>query len=351
MDRERLTELLENPLQVGQEDLPALRSMTERFPWFSGAHLLLATGEHTTGDVLFTEHLRITAAHLPSRTNLFELVQEGSKVKMDLSPPASSAANAVLQEGAKVKMDPPSPHHVEGSETAFGNQAHVEEVGVATKTRPIDRRPAEPEIQASPEEDPLDAQIRQAAWVSNFDLARSSPLEPPAPPLTHGQDELRKSVMPTPLPSTESSTDGSVSNVTEARIPPGERKLKFTDWLEQDPSSILAMSNQGAKEEKAAMERREALEKADAQALLDRFIQRSDTPATATKVPFFNPHQTAKRSLLDDGMVSETLAKVHEQQGNFAKAIEVYDRLAMKHPEKSIYFAALSKALSGRSNK
>ena len=89
----------------------------------------------------------------------------------------------------------------------------------------------------------------------------------------------------------------------------------------------------------------------DPQEIMEQFIQRSSPLPSAAKAEFFNPQQAAKRSLQDDGLVSETLARIHEKQGNLAKAKEVYDRLAVKHPEKSVYFAALSKALEGRMNK
>ena len=85
--------------------------------------------------------------------------------------------------------------------------------------------------------------------------------------------------------------------------------------------------------------------------LIDQFIAHS-TPPPVARTGFFKPQVVAKQSLDDtSGLVTETLARIHAQQGNLAKAIETYQRLALKYPDKSAYFAALSKALEARLNK
>jgi tetratricopeptide (TPR) repeat protein len=84
--------------------------------------------------------------------------------------------------------------------------------------------------------------------------------------------------------------------------------------------------------------------------IMDRFIQHESPAPIKAKAEFFSPQQAAKKSLLDAGLVSETLGRIYEKQGNFAKAKEVYEQLAQLDPRKSVYFAALSKALQGRMN-
>lgn len=74
--------------------------------------------------------------------------------------------------------------------------------------------------------------------------------------------------------------------------------------------------------------------------IIDNFIKQEPriTPAKST---MYSPINMAKKSIQEpDDLVSETLAKIYAQQGNFQKAIGLYERLVLKFPEKSRYFAA-----------
>ena len=73
MERERLNRLVEAPGAVAASDLAELKALAERFPWFAGAQVLSAVGEHRSGDVLSDEYLSQAAAHIPSRSVLFDL--------------------------------------------------------------------------------------------------------------------------------------------------------------------------------------------------------------------------------------------------------------------------------------
>ncbi|MBK9639635.1 MAG: hypothetical protein IPO63_18235 [Bacteroidetes bacterium] len=84
--------------------------------------------------------------------------------------------------------------------------------------------------------------------------------------------------------------------------------------------------------------------------LIDKFIKQ-EPRITPSKSAFYSPINMAKRSIIEsDDIVSETLANIYAQQGNFQKAISFYTKLSLRFPEKSRYFAALIKELENKLN-
>ncbi|MDP2722673.1 MAG: hypothetical protein Q8O72_07950 [Bacteroidales bacterium] len=75
--------------------------------------------------------------------------------------------------------------------------------------------------------------------------------------------------------------------------------------------------------------------------LLDEFIKNQPS-ITRPRASFFNPLDVAKESIVDqENIISETLATIYYDQGHLQKAIKIYQKLSLKYPEKSTYFAAL----------
>ncbi|RZK50858.1 MAG: hypothetical protein EOO99_01430 [Pedobacter sp.] len=79
--------------------------------------------------------------------------------------------------------------------------------------------------------------------------------------------------------------------------------------------------------------------------IIDKFIK-NDPQIKAPKPEQINTENKAKRSAEDqDDLVSETLASIYIEQMLYHKAIETYEKLSLKFPEKSRYFADLIQSL------
>lgn len=86
-------------------------------------------------------------------------------------------------------------------------------------------------------------------------------------------------------------------------------------------------------------------------ALIDRFIA-TEPRIVPSKAEFYSPVSQAKKSVAEhEDLVSETLARIYLQQGNYHKARWSYEKLSLLHPEKSSYFAALVKEIDEQFNK
>jgi hypothetical protein len=166
----------------------------------------------------------------------------------------------------------------------------------------------------------LDAQIRQAALATSYELLMEHPAIASAPSLND--------------PPARPAQAPMAAQSTAAR---GARR--FSDWLDtttEAPPPTPASAPLAIRAEDQGYE--------DTQALIARFIRQQGT----TKSTFYSPVQAARKSVEDHAdLVTETLARIHEKQGNVQKAIATYERLAQKFPERSTHFLEQVARLKG----
>ena len=86
--------------------------------------------------------------------------------------------------------------------------------------------------------------------------------------------------------------------------------------------------------------------------LIDKFLKENPRirPANLSKIESDITDLSEKSLEEKDDFVSETLASIHLHQGNYEKAIKIYQKLSLKIPEKNSYFAEQIKIIEEKLN-
>ncbi|MFO7671631.1 MAG: hypothetical protein R6W31_18375 [Bacteroidales bacterium] len=102
-----------------------------------------------------------------------------------------------------------------------------------------------------------------------------------------------------------------------------------------------------------AMEDMDSIPEADsteeiplANRLILNFLREDPGPIRANKFTASNRDVSLASIREHDGFITDTLAKIYVKQGLYAKAIYAYEKLSLKYPEKSAYFAAQIEKIS-----
>lgn len=120
----------------------------------------------------------------------------------------------------------------------------------------------------------------------------------------------------------DTETINEVKNIINRHI----QELEDENELRKKASKVSDKKNKGGKKKNE---------------IIDEFIKKEPS-ISRPKSSFYNPTEKARESIVDtEGIVSETLAGIYYDQGHLRKAIKIYQKLSLKFPEKSSYFAAL----------
>ena len=118
----------------------------------------------------------------------------------------------------------------------------------------------------------------------------------------------------------------------------------FSSWLKQLRDNKTQPEEQ--QNEKTQSDKNEKM------ALIDNFLQKGASQRMKIDKSDSDDNEdfSIKSLQENDDLMTETLANIHIKQKHFSKAINIFEQLRLKYPEKNIYFALRIKELKERIN-
>ena len=269
------------------------------FPYFQSAHLLLLKGMQSNSDVKFQNQLRNSAIHIADREVLYYLL---------------NATVTLVNAGGESNKE----YISEGKNTSVDTQQTV--------------------IESAKNSDYLISEIEK-------DSEGLNPEDNDRPE----NESDNHSVLISEV--TDIVGSAGVILLSEEETFSGDDKVFYMDpgILVADQSDLLELdldqNNSNSSEEVLQSPEQSAGHYEDTKPtqseLIDKFItanpriepnkEKLNVPADDISKPFVEG---------EGGFITETLAKIYVSQGYYSKAIDIYEKLCLKFPEKSSYFAS-----------
>ena len=274
-------------------DVSTLRELVARYPYSGVLRLWLAKASYLSEDLNRNEDLLAAGAHMPSRRALFQALMGPALLEAAQHIHREVLAAPEVTEDELVKL------------VWHDNEATTDEVNEAAS----DLAPAvKEEVPVELEEHARDAMVAAIASTLEHEVSEWTEEE--------SQDEVQRTEgVPMPALATQAAPTSL-----------------FGRWLQQRARET-GFGQDDLAERGAA-------------ALIDAFLAKGDIKIGPVRDALESTGDWAQQGLVEDpSLVTETMAKLYAQQGQMGRARKAYKLLALKYPEKSVYFAAQLKKL------
>ena len=299
MNRNDFLNMIEDTVPVSRQMIGEVYELIDIFPYFQSAHLLLLKGLYSNADVKFENQLRNSAIHVGDREVLYWLLKTKN---------TSDTDKIDIRLDSDLKKEIVSDTHQTVIESAKNSEYLIDEI---------------------------EKDFDETKFIEKQD--------------THGQNPDHSIMIATEPDDIESE---GVIFLPDEDISPSDDKVFFMDPgfaspersdlleldLDEDNTSLLA-------EEEISLEDQDQLEKNSKKLfeseLIDKFII-ANPRIEPQKDKSYVPDDDISKPYVEEagGLVTETLAKIYINQGYYSRAMDIYEKLSLKFPEKSSYFAS-----------
>jgi tetratricopeptide (TPR) repeat protein len=317
MTKHEFLKHIENPFLLNENTLSEYEQLVKKYPFCSTIWLLYLKNLQLLNDIRFDELLKKAAISCPDRAKLFTLIHQQEALNYEPAIKEAEEPENVVEENS---------NDLQGIAVVENNDSdtlpNVESPQKASEIQQEENS----ETEAVPE---LEKQYLANA-VNATILKEVSQIQ---------------------------SNDNTVSekndktNIEEVDVPLGE-KLKsneqhsFEEWI-----SLLNHKKEKDKGVKQPIQESKKNTIDEFDSLIAQFLEK-EPKIVPKKKEFFSPVNAARLSVTENPeIVTETLALIYMQQGDFNRALRAYEKLSLKYPEKSSYFASQIKIIKQKLNK
>ncbi|MBN2349410.1 MAG: tetratricopeptide repeat protein [Bacteroidales bacterium] len=307
MEKEHFINYIHNPKKLSTETLSGLNSITTLFPYFQTAQLLSVKNLQILQDVKFETKLHFTAAYITDRRILYHLLHP-----MESDGSLNGPENDLLENKVK-KIKETLEENISDALTSQIQLSKSENFELIPEIS-IDVRKEYGQGIELDDDYPFHKVPDLLLLDEKFD--QSQPSDQP--------------VQPIPALADATYTDNFLLELDE--VPEKKSKKREPDSV-SDKITIEITSNRTGPEAKKEL-----------YSLIDKFIQVNPRlqPTPEIKTTQDISVDSVKEN---DGFITDTLAKIYLKQGHYSKAIFAYEKLSLKYPEKSSYFASQIKMI------
>ncbi|MGB3849595.1 MAG: hypothetical protein WA958_06470 [Tunicatimonas sp.] len=329
-----LWEAIQQPQAIRSETVPLMEEVAKRYPYFQLLHTLIAKAKHDRQTPDAYDALGKAAIYAPSRRLLRQVFYDQT-VNETIS--GADAPPTPPENSAEVVASPPPEVPTEPQTENTTNEQSLE-TGPEPDEAPTVEEHA-PDQRAEEEPDSLRDELAKS--LEDLRVSKDQSAEELAEIEQHSEQTAEER-----SDGETTITDSATDTTDEALGEPSDE----TDSTSLRDDLVKTLEDLRASKGQATTQQADAEEPAGSapvtpprthqQKIIDRFV--SANPQINRDAPSAEKNASdlsATSSAFQDDLVTENLAEIMLKQGKTDKAVNLYEKLMVKYPEKKAYFA------------